>query len=75
MTEERAVYSYERELARSVDAVGDECLECGGGGLVFEHTLFGSESDRCPICEGTGRVLAYDAMDDADDLYERVGDR
>jgi DnaJ-class molecular chaperone len=70
LTEERAVYSYERELALSVDAVGErnECPDCFGHGFIMG--LY-----ACETCNGTGVAPDYDAMDDADSAYERAGDR
>jgi DnaJ-class molecular chaperone len=62
--------AYERELARSVDAVGDECPECEGTGELYWPGV----TSKCPRCNGTGYV-EHDAMDDADSAYERAGDR
>ena len=66
--------SYERELARSVDAVGDDmdvCPDCDGTGATWLHLY---DNTICPHCNGTGHV-EFDAMDDGDKAYERAGDR
>jgi hypothetical protein len=59
--------SYERELARSVDAemepcpaceargLRDGCVFCGGSGYI-EHDAMG---DECPDCKGTGVECSY----------------
>jgi DnaJ-class molecular chaperone len=72
---------YERELARSVDAVGEggECPDCGGTGyvgyvsMIYNQTAY--ERVRCSLCNGTGIEPQHDAMDDADSAYERSMDR
>jgi DnaJ-class molecular chaperone len=67
--------SYERDLARSVDAMGEECPACDGDGYQERLNDYQMVTWVCEKCNGTGRVLAYDAMDDADSAYERAGDR
>jgi uncharacterized protein (DUF983 family) len=63
--------AYERELARSVDAVGDECPRCKGVGSHYNAYTGGVW--ECHDCGGTG-YIEYDAMDDADSAYERADD-
>jgi hypothetical protein len=63
--------SYERDLARSVDAVGELCDVCYGRGGRISPTI---GYIPCVYCKGTGYV-DHDAMDDADSAYERAGDR